>query len=267
MTRRVHSGLSENVRYTVYAVAVVAIVIAGLVYANLSTRKPVLDADGCPSHVTNNTVIVLDESEVISEQTRSEITARALHHVLEVAQVNERVTVFRIDDFSSKALKPAYSRCRPPSDGSELTESVQSIRRKFKEEFAKPLAKVMDQKPVDGKVSPIAQALIDISLSQYLRGERNSLLVYSDFLEHTPPKFSILHCSDPNAVISHFRDAHRGAQERPSFKNAAIEMSIIPRTYLSKTEIECRNKLWTWFFGDNEGEGASLTPTYLPGGT
>ena len=221
--------------------------------------------DNCVGVVTANTVVVLDQSEKITQQTRDEILSRAMAYIREHVAVNERVTVFSISDHSRKALHPDVSLCRPPEDGSRLTESVKLIRTRFQNNFEKPLREVLATAPLDGKESPIAQALTDISLTTYLRGNSNTLLIFSDMLEHTD-KFSLYSCSTSLDVVSRYRASRRGAQERPEFKNTTVVLNLIPRLDQSKATLKCRDTLWPWFFGNNAGTQAGLTFDYLPGG-
>lgn len=120
--------------------------------------------------------------------------------------------------------------------------------------------------PLDGKESPIAQALTDISLTAYLRGNSNTLLIFSDMLEHTD-KFSLYNCSASKEVVARYRASRQGAQERPEFKNTTVVLNLIPRLDQSKETLKCRDALWPWFFGNNAGTQAGLTFDYLPGGT
>lgn len=242
------------------AAALVAIVVAKLAVG--TPAKP--GSDGCVGKVTANTVIVLDHSETLTQQTLAEIAARALDHVLNKTQVNERVTVFNVSDHSKKQLTPTFSRCKPPQEGNRAIENTRGLEKTFKVTFLEPLKAVLKAEPVGAKESPVAQALIDISLTQYLRGERNSLLVFSDMLENTP-KFSMYSCSDAKQAVGRFRDSRKGAQERPQFRHTSVSLNMIPRLDVAKPTLKCRDQVWEWFFGDNEGEGARSEIDYLPG--
>lgn len=248
--------------YMIGGAVVVMLALFGFKLAKSGGAKP--GPDGCIGEPTSNTVIVLDHSEAITDQTKAEITARSLAHVRRAA-VNERVTVFAISDISRKSLIPVFSRCKPREDGNRLYESTKGIKKSFEKEFVQPLENALAKPSENGKESPIAQALIDVSLSHYLRGEQNSLLIFSDMMEHTPPKFSLYTCSDPAKTIPQFKESRKGAQERPKFSNAAVYLHVIPRADLPKVGLQCREKLWPWFFGDNEGAGAKFDFDYLPG--
>lgn len=244
-------------------------VVVGLVLAVVAIKfaigtPPKPGSDGCIGKVVSNTVIVLDHSEKLTEQTRNEIVARAMAHARDKTKTNERVTVFNVSELSKKSLSPAFSRCKPPQDGNRAYENTRSIEKAFKRDFVDPLQAVLNIAPTDAKESPIAQALIDISLSQYMRGEKNSLLVFSDMLEHTP-KFSLYSCGDSKQAVTLFRESRKGAQERPQFRHTNITLNMIPRQDIGKATLKCRDQVWEWFFGDNEGSGARSAIDYLPG--
>lgn len=242
------------------AAVVVAIFAAKLAVGN----KPKAGPDGCLNPTVAETVVVLDHSETLSDQTRNEITARAMAHVRDHVAINERVTVFYVSDLSKKSLVPAFSRCKPPQEGNRAYEDAKGIAKAYQQTFVEPLEVVLRAAPSNAKESPVAQALIDISLSQYLRGKRNTLLVYSDMLEHTP-KFSLYSCVDPQKSVALFRQARKGAQERPKFSQTSVVLNMIPRLDISKATLKCRDEVWGWFFGDSEGKDSRLDLDYLPG--
>jgi len=249
--------------FKIIASVVLALVAAvGLKLALGTPAKP--GPDGCVGKVVANTVIVLDHSETLTQQTLAEISTRAMAHVLSNAQVNERITVFNVSDHSKKELLPTFSRCKPPQEGSRLYEGTRGLEKAFRTTFFEPLQAVLKTAPVDAKESPIAQALIDISLTHYLRGEQNTLLVFSDMLENTP-KFSMYGCADAKQAVARFRESRKGGQERPRFRHTNISLNMIPRLDIAKPTLKCRDQVWEWFFGDNEGVGARSNIDYLPG--
>lgn len=218
--------------------------------------------DNCLGNVTSNTVFVLDFTDEITVQTKDEIMARAMAHITSKVQVNERVSIFSISDLSKKSLRPIVSLCRPPDDGNRLFENRKLIQENFKLKFKTPIVSALGSASIDSSESPIAQALTDLSLSKYLTGNTNSLLIFSDMLENTP-KFSLYRCHSPDRAIAAFRSSRLGAVERPKFTNTEVQIHVIPR--LGQT-IDCRDKFWPWFFGNMSGERAALSTNFLPGG-
>ena len=245
------------------AAAVVLLAIMGAV-ATLG-NKPKAGTDNCIGEISRNTVIVIDHTEAMTDQTKDEIASRSMKYINEKVIVNERVSIFTISDLSKQSLKPLLSLCRPADDGSRLTENVQVIKRRFHDKFDAPIRKALMTQMTDSKESPIAQALTDISLSQYLSGKDNALLIYSDMLEHTN-KFSLYKCHSPGTTIAAYRQSRNGAMERPEFRNTSVKLNLIPRSDLDKTSLKCRDQLWPWFFGNNNAEG-TLEVSYLPGGS
>ena len=234
----------------------------------VADSKPKANAQGCVGPVVASTVIVIDRTESLSTQTQEEIVARALAYVRDETQVNELVTVFNLSEVSGKNLVPAFSRCKPSVDANPLVSSPRLSEKFYRERFLGPLTQVLSQQSKDSGESPITQALIDVSLTQYLRSQTNTLVVFSDLLEHVPGKFSMYgfpSCQNQQAIVNAFRESKRGAQERPKFINTKVQLNIIPRTKVSAAAIACRDRFWTWFFGDNDGSNRGVTPLFLPG--
>jgi len=93
-------------------------------------------------------------------------------------------------------------------------------------------------------------------------------LIFSDMLEHMPGKFSMYPpqaCRDQASTVRSYRESRKGAIERPTFKNTTVQLNIVPRTDVARSVINCRDQLWPWFFGDNEGKASGMTPDFLPG--
>lgn len=242
-----------------------SVLIVAFLFKVSHESRPKPGPDNCIGPVTRSTVVVLDHSEETSDQTQLEVTARVLQHILNKVEVNERVTVFHITEVSKRNLAPAFSACRPPSSGNRLIERVQTIEEHFDRQFVEPLTKSLQVRPTESAESPIAHAIIDISLSEYLRSDNNTLLIFSDLLENTQ-RFSLYGCTDDKGVVQRFRESRRGALERPSFKNTQIVLNIIPRFNIGRMSLACRDYFWNWFFGDSEGKGAGVMIQHLPGG-
>jgi flagellar basal body-associated protein FliL len=102
--------LSKSDKRGILLITVSVVALAAMMVAVFMLKsKPKLGPDNCLANVTANTVIVLDHSERISEQTSKEIVARAMNHISTKVKVNERVTVFTISDLSKSSLIPLLS--------------------------------------------------------------------------------------------------------------------------------------------------------------
>lgn len=254
---------SEKIR--VWAVAVVsAVIIIGIAVANVATKPGQKDAEGCDADVAGKTVILLDQTESISKQTAAEIVTRVKNLVNTEVKVGELVSVFSVSDLSKKSLVPLFSYCKPPDTAKGIGESQRYISKKFEKHFAQPLQAVLAT-PISGsKESPIAQSIIDLSLSDFLRHPHARLVIFSDLMEYTE-RFKTYDCRDPKSAISRFRMARGAAVARPSFHNTRIYANIIPRSAISAETSACNQVFWNWFFGDNDGPNAAFDSSYLPG--
>ncbi|QEZ44154.1 hypothetical protein [Cupriavidus oxalaticus] len=241
------------------------LLLAAILVASQLNKKPKLDAHGCGLEPAGKTVFVIDQSEDLTEQTKAEVVARAMKVVDEKVKAGELVSVFSITELSKKNLVPVFSYCKPSREGSRVTSNPKLLERIYREKFAKPLEKAL-RMPIPGsKESPVAQAIVDLSLSEHLNSPAESrLVVFSDLMEHTD-KFSLYGCKAAQEAISRFRYARGATVARPAFKDVEIELNIVPRPNIPAPVGKCRDAFWVWFFGDNEGARASLTPNYLPG--
>lgn len=241
-------------------------VVAVIVFLALrdANRQPA-GPDNCIVPVKAKTVILIDRSDAITEQGAEEIVRRSLDFVRDNVGVNERVSIFEVTDVSERSLKPRFSVCKPPATGNRLNEDKRAIEKKFVKSFQKPLEEALRLAAAESKASPISEALIDLSLSDYLRAERSNLIVFSDLLQNSG-NTSLYGCSSGSMAIAEFRAHRAGAMERPAFRNTAVFLNIVPREGLGHAVVQCRDGFWTWFFGDNSGRHAGLQTTFLPGG-
>jgi hypothetical protein len=260
------TNLSKKDKQGVALIVAVFVGLAILVFYNISLSsraKP--DARSCIAPIAKRTVFVVDQSDSIASQTSSEILRRIRKVVSADVSSNELVTIFQITDGSRTHLEPIFSKCKPEQGGNELTDNVRLIQKRFVEEFDKPLETALAASPPKSENSPIGEVLIDVSLSDYLRGETNRLVIFSDLMQNSG-NASLYRCGDSRQAIAEFRNRRAGAVERPTFKNTNIALNFIPREGIGHEALRCRTGFWAWFFGDNEGSNASLTPDYLPGG-
>lgn len=251
--------------YVYFSIAgvIIAAILGGNAYVK-SRPKPDPE-DGCLKTVSAKTVILLDHSEDIPEQTKGEIVSRAIQFVGTKTKVGDRVSVFTVSDLSKRNLRPLFSYCKPKSQANALIEHRRKVEQDFKTKFEIPLHEALGTKITGAKESPIAQAIIDLSLSDYMRSsEPSSLLIFSDMIEHTKA-FSIYKCNDATAGIEEFRKSRSGAVQRPTFNDLAIYIHFVPRDNIKPAAVKCRDGFWEWFFGDNSGAAAETKTDYLPG--
>lgn len=239
-------------------IAVVAACLIGILGATvyLGSRPKANRDTNCIGTPTRNTVILIDRSDKLAQQTEDEIMARAMRYIAHSVQVNERVSIFTVSALSKRDLEPAFSKCKPNQERNLLTEGI-SVEKTFSNNFEKPLKSAIATAGNTSGESPIAQAVNDLTLMDEMNGQDNTLLIFSDMMENTP-KFSLYGCVDPDAAIMTYEHAAVGHTERPAFKHTSIFVNIIPRDSRLATAVDCRNKFWTWFLS-----GASRDRNYL----
>lgn len=253
------------------ALAVSAALVSGLalvailVAAHVMKAEP-LDQMGCGSNIAGKTVILLDTSDDVTSQTRNEIVKRIWNVIDQRVRDGDLVSIFTVSDLSKRNLVPAFSYCKPRRRGNEFKENIRTLDRNYLNKFKKPINELVTAPMGGSKESPIAQSLIDISLSDSLRVSNGSanLLVFSDLMENTNT-FSLYRCGSGNQAVNDFKESRSAAVARPTFKDVTVELHIIPRADTSSSMGHCRDHFWGWFFGDNEGSSASVVPFNLPG--
>lgn len=246
--------------------AISAGIIGLILIGRLALKPPAVDGEtGCTEKIENKTVFLIDHTEGIPEQTRREIIARSTKYILDDTMVKEGdlVSIFFLTELSKNNLVPAFMRCKPRKEGNAATEDAKKIRKEFETKFLTPVRDLLEGPIPTSPQSPVGQAIIDLSLSDQLRGAPNAnLIIFSDLIENSD-SFSMYHC--PADAIAQWNVLRIGAVARPTFTNVRVQAHVIPRRYLSKESITCRDKFWVWFFGDNAGPKASFTPDDLPG--
>jgi hypothetical protein len=241
------------------------VLLVALLGASHFLKPQPLNANGCGAEPYGKTVVVIDASDDVTAQTRKEIIVRVKDAILHKVKDGELVSVFTVNEMSKKNLVPLFAYCKPKRTGNELTENNRMLERNYVKKFERPLEAAVRAPTQSSKQSPIAQSLIDLSLSEFMRSEQQThLLVFSDLMEFTE-KFSLYGCSSGTKAASDFRQSRGAAVARPTFHNVDIELNIIPRPEVSAASGKCRDHFWTWFLGDNAGPGARLTPSDMPG--
>jgi len=252
--------------YAMFAIGglVLVAILAAFAYER---GKPKPDQNGCLGSGTRKTVIIIDHTDGVAAQTQEAIVDRAVTFVAEHVHVGELVSLFVVDDASRQSLTNRLSRCKPKSDGNPLIEDPEANKRAARKVFEEPLRGILNAPVGQARESAIAESLIDLSRTRYLRATESARLVLFSDLQQNTKALRIPRCDNAEEGIQQFRDARKGAVERPEFRNVAVYLNIVPRSNLTRANLQCRDRFWQWFFGDNEGPGATLVPDYLPGGS
>ena len=260
------SELSKKDRQGLAIVGIVVVGFFALVaafFVTSSKEKP--DQRGCLASTTSKTAILIDRSDDTPIQTVDEIQSRIRKIVSDQVQQGELVSIFYITNDAQKALRPVFSACKPQASGNIIYEDERRIEKNFEQSFIEPLNAALAEQPAGSEISPIGEVLTDFLASDYLDGSSNRLAVFSDLMQNSD-SLSLYGCSDSSAAIATYSNNRAGAITRPKLKNTDVTLHVIPRQELDASTVKCRDAFWMWFFGDNQGEIASVTPSYLPGG-
>jgi hypothetical protein len=257
-------ALSAKDRKGITIIAAVGVAVLLILLASQTLKSPKREHGCLPTGWSSSTVILLDHSEGVPEQTAREIERRTIDFVMNKVGTNDHISLYAVSDQSARALIPLFEGCKPPSTGNALTESQKTIQLRFRRDFLEKLEKALKQHYADSATSPIAQAISDLSTSEDLKTPQSNLIVFSDMIENSPA-LDMYHCSPTANPRQLYRQANAGAVERPTFHNVNIQVNLIPRRGLSAAALQCRKVFWPWFLGDDAGSSSAVNSEYLPG--
>jgi hypothetical protein len=205
---------------------------------------------------SEETVVVIDQSEALSPTHRDQVNQLLIERMLDDAQVpvgsHVSVYVFGKGDFkpdgSGQNIAPALSMCKPAQEGNELTENVKKIQRRFQTNFLDKLTAEIDKatNTALGERSPIMEMVQFLShvstFSSGGEGQPKHLLLVSDLLQHSE-------------LFSSYKSAGKGKAvtppERlsPSLEGWTVEV-LVPQRYGKDQAIqsEAHQSMWmAWF--------------------
>lgn len=196
----------QAVRILIFVGIFVAIVFG--IYAWQKLSKPLLGRDNCVYEdkgllrkvVSDQTVIVIDQSEELSDSHKRQIKELLVDYIANDSQLPLRASVmlyvFGKNDFQASGggqiLKPLASLCKPPSTGNEVFENKRKLEKNFRDRFVYPLYQSIDYSlgVSLGERSPILEMLQYISRTQDIKESTNkqhkkTLILISDLLQHS----------------------------------------------------------------------------------
>lgn len=236
-----------------------SVVLVPLIAVAFYLFKPI-DSSQCdtPSH---NILVILDFTGQPSLAT-SEIINR-IQLLFERTVSGDRFAIF-----DTRADRPIFEVCRSPLSFAtredtkrQLTQIVSSALSAIEvssPESLPQLAKSRRQK--------ISRKITDLSLTSYMRADKNSLHLVSDLLEDNPAAFERL-CEPMARATQNFRAERRGGMEQPEFLNTHVYLHLVPRQDINAQSLNCRDKYWRWLLANTSGSSAGLSIEYLPSST
>lgn len=135
-------------------------------------------------------LVVIDASDILSAH-QIHFLKTYLSTLLESAAVNDRFSIFVLDDHYNGLSEPVVDLCRPHSgkDVSALTANQQFVQALYRQRFEQPLDRAIASAVSGGEqpVSPIFEALSDVVALNHLDpvAESVHLTIVSDMIQHS----------------------------------------------------------------------------------
>jgi len=194
--RRYRRGLSgEDRKGIVIFAAGAAVLIALLCFVLWVIRSPekqydrvTLCNESLPRHAQH--LLIIDVSDTLSAH-QQHFLRRHISGLLEAAQVNDRFSIFVLDEHYNGLSDPVVDLCKPRSAGevSGLTANRTFVENLYREHFEQPLEAAIARAVNSGEqpVSPIYEALSDVAALNRIdpRAEDVSLTLVSDMIQNS----------------------------------------------------------------------------------
>ncbi|WP_226662731.1 hypothetical protein [Microbulbifer aggregans] len=194
--RRARRGLSaEDRKGIIVLFAGLALLSGLLVFAFFAVRAPERNYDQvtlCNGSLprSNHYLMVIDVSDALSAHQQHFLRTH-LAGLLESAEVNDRFSIFVLDERYHGLSEPVVDLCKPRSadDVSALTANRQFVQALYRERFEQPLDKAIAAAVAGGEqpVSPIFEALSDVAALNRIdpTAQRVSLTIVSDMIQNS----------------------------------------------------------------------------------
>ena len=207
---------------------------------------------GCLNKIEQKHVFVIDPSSIHSTQTQSEILSRITQQASKIKR-EDLALVYVMNGQSMSQLQPVFKACHTDVN--------------FEKLFLKSVQHAVYAQPQHSTDIPLAEALLDIELSQHqIQPKKTHLFIFSNFLQNSK-NLSFVHMADLNTAIDQFKSTRLGGVQRPTFINTTVYLHIIPHAQLTEDLLNIRDGFWLWFFGDMRGDRSTygLERHDLPG--
>ncbi len=135
-------------------------------------------------------IVVIDASDTLSPH-QTHFLDTHLSDLLASAAVNDRFSIFVLDDHYNGLSNPVVDLCKPHSgeDVSALTANQQFVQTLYRERFEQPLDQAISRAVSGGEqpVSPIYEALSDVAALNHFdpAAENVHLTIVSDMIQNS----------------------------------------------------------------------------------
>ncbi|MCA0894331.1 hypothetical protein [Microbulbifer agarilyticus] len=193
-SRRGRFSSEDKKGVLVFALGLI-ILLALAVFALKVVRSPARDFDAvtlCNPHLPRfaQHLVVIDASDTLSAH-QVHFLKTHISDLLASAAVNDRFSIFVLDDHYNGLSEPVIDLCKPHSgkEVSALTANQQFVDALYKQRFAQPLDRAIGR-AVTGEaqpVSPIYEALSDVAALNHLdpAAQNVHLTIVSDMVQNS----------------------------------------------------------------------------------
>jgi len=201
------------------AVLAFLILVIGTIVVFMSTRPTVDPGTFCP-HDGNyaRTAVLIDATDSLSA-TQAKAIREEVEDLRRRLALYEWVGVFVLNDDNLLLPVPEIQKCNPGSEPNPIYENPEVVRRRFEEEFRKPIDDAIDRlvrttRP--SSTSPILEMIRAVALDRnYVSTRSRRLIVVSDMLQNV-------------SRYSHYRDrAHFQSWRDTDYAREFLEVSLL----------------------------------------
>lgn len=148
-------------------------------------------------------LFIIDVSDAMSAHQKNFLN-RYISRLLEMSEINDRFTIFVLDERYSGLSEPVVDLCRPRSaeDVSSLTSNRLFVESLYEDRFETPLESAIAAavSAGDQPISPIYEALSDVAALRRIdpRAEEVNLTLVSDMIQNS--RAGSVFSSGPSAI-------------------------------------------------------------------
>ena len=172
------------------AVALILCTVGG--YAYMRMNQPSYDAATmCPmSGPRAVQALLIDRSDPISP-LQTQRLEQILHKLIDNGPVDGRIDLYILTANGLQSEHPVVSLCRPPSNGSYLTQNPAHIHADYVARFADPIRRALAHLTVPSEApnSPIMESIKAVCIAAFgglPSGTQTGLTVVSDMIQNSP---------------------------------------------------------------------------------
>ena len=194
--KKARGGLSaEDKRGVAIFATGIAMLAALAIFVLQVIRSPEKDYDRvtlCNEHLPRHThqLLIIDVSDALSAHQEHFLRTH-ISDLLESARVNDRFSIFVLDEKYNGLSDPVIDLCKPKAadDVDMLTSNRTFVRELYRERFEVPLEKAIAAAVTSGdqQVSPIYEALSDVVALKRIdpRADEVNLTIVSDMIQNS----------------------------------------------------------------------------------